>query len=61
MDLAGNILMALSGLLFALGVIVFAAFRNDSVDEAREKIAVSRPIRFYTYRIRSGHGRHALA
>lgn len=59
MDL-GTILMLLSALLFLAGCAVFALFRNDTVDEAREKIATSWPVWFYTYRIRPGRGRHAL-
>lgn len=57
-------LYALSLALFAAGIVVFVAFRNDTVEEARGRlrhglvITVSWPGRFIAYR--SGHGAHAM-
>jgi flagellar basal body-associated protein FliL len=59
----GNLLIGLSIVLLAIGVVIFTVFRKNTVEEARSRVAhvvivaVSWPARFFTYR--SGHGKHA--
>jgi hypothetical protein len=53
------ILYTLSSTLFVVMALIFFIFRHDTVDEAKTKVAICRPVRFITYCRPAG--RHALA